>query len=292
MLSMTGFGKTEIEREGRRVRVEIKTVNNRFLDVNIRLPRSIMYLEDSVRKQLAEKINRGHVDVFINYYCDRDDAKKVLLNTGIVNSYYKAAEEASNLLGIENDISVVDILRLPDVVSFEDNDDDGQAIESVLRDAVAGALDELIRARMTEGDKLASDIIKRIDLVAELCENIAEKEDTVVSDFKLKLEERLSQILEPDNMVDDVRLAQEVAFFADKCNITEEIVRIKSHASQFKDAVNSDGPQGRNLDFIVQELNREFNTIGSKSNEVSILNNVIKAKGEIEKIREQIQNIE
>ena len=122
--------------------------------------------------------------------------------------------------------------------------------------------------------------------------NIAEKEDTVVSDFKLKLEERLSQILEPDNMVDDVRLAQEVALFADKCNITEEIVRIKSHASQFKDAVNSDGPQGRNLDFIVQELNREFNTIGSKSNEVSILNNVIKAKGEIEKIREQIQNIE
>lgn len=291
MYSMTGFGKTELTIDGRRMRVEIKSVNHRFLDINIRMPRFLLYLEDEARKIISSRLARGRVDVFINYSSERDDAKKVVLNKGIISAYWEASKEIKAEFGLADDIATIDLMRLPDAVAFEDNDNDEEAFRNLLEQTMNGALDELVAARKSEGEKLMADINSRLDVLLDAAKSISALEDVVVSDYKTKLTERLNALLDGAS-VDESRLAQEVAIFADKCNITEELVRISSHIERFKNADKQEGPQGRNLDFIVQELNREFNTIGSKANFVEITNSVITAKGEIEKIREQIQNIE
>lgn len=291
MNSMTGFGKSEVEVDGRKLRVEVKSVNNRFLDVNIRQPRFLMPYEEMVRSYIKKNIGRGRIDVFINYSCEREDAKSITMDWSLVNAYVKAAQEIAQKTWVKNDITVSHILRMPDVVTYEENFDDEAAMKQLLTTGLDGAITELKKARAREGGQLQQDIEARLDVLEEVADVIAQKEHTVVQEYKQKLEERLQELLGGAS-VDEQRVAQEVAIYADKANITEEIVRIRSHVKQFKKLAGQEGAQGRNMDFIVQELNREFNTIGSKSQDTDIMKRVITAKGEIEKIREQIQNIE
>lgn len=291
MKSMTGFGKSEITIDGRKIRMEIKTVNHRFLDINIREPRFLMFLEDDVRKYLKKHLSRGHVDVFINYSSERTDAKTVIVDMPLITAYIKAAEKISVSTAVVNDLTLTSLMKLPDAVNYEDENADEEALKTLLYANLDAALEELSAAREKEGAQLKKDIMARLDTILVYVNNMASKEDIVVYEYKLKLKERLAEILDGAD-VDEQRLAQEVAFYADRCNITEELVRLKSHVKQFKAAAEENTAQGRNMDFIVQELNREFNTIGSKTQDSDILKQVIAGKGEVEKIREQIQNIE
>jgi len=291
MKSMTGFGKCEIAADGRKIRVEMKSVNHRYLDINIRMPRFLLFLEDDVRKYLKSVISRGRIDVFVNYSSEREDSKTVSVDMAVINGYLNAAQRIEQELGIVNNIQSADLLKLPDAVTFEESDTDEDALRTLLISAVKNAAAELILAREAEGIQLISDVRERLSVVSVLAEDIARKEDLVLEEYRVKLEQRITTLLETVP-VDETRLAQEVAIYADKCNVTEEVVRIKSHVNQFLDAVTSGLPQGRNLDFIVQELNREFNTIGSKSGDAGITKMVIAGKVEIEKVREQIQNLE
>ena len=291
MKSMTGFGKSEIALHGRKMRVEIKTVNHRFLDINIRQPRFMMFLEDDIRKFLKKALSRGRVEVFINYSSERADAKKVITDMPLLTAYLSAAKEICAKTGIVDDLTVSQLMRLPDAVTYEDENADQDALKELLHMNLEAATGELCAAREKEGGQLKKDIFHRLDLILSYVDTIAGKEHIVVDEYKNKLKERIADILD-GTQVDEQRLAQEVAFYADRCNITEELVRIKSHVKQMKASGEQTSPQGRNMDFIVQELNREFNTIGSKTQDGEILNLVIAGKSEIEKIREQIQNIE
>lgn len=291
MKSMTGFGKSEIAIDGRKLRVEIKTVNHRFLDISIREPRFLMFLEDDVRKHIKKHLSRGRVDVFIYYSSERSDAKDVIVDMPLINAYLKAAEDIAVHAGIENDLTVTSLMRLPDAVNYQDENADEAALRKLLYANLDAALDELKKAREKEGEQLKDDIVQRLDTILSYVGQIEAKEDIVVREYQAKLKERIGELLDGAE-VDEQRLAQEVAFYADRCNITEEVVRLKSHVKQFLAATAEDAAQGRNMDFIVQEMNREFNTIGSKTQDNEILKCVIAGKGEVEKIREQIQNIE
>jgi len=289
--SMTGFGKSETVIDGRKIRVEMKSVNNRFLDVNIRQPRFMLSYEDMVRQYLKKSLIRGRVDVFINYSSEREDSKTVTIDMALIGAYVKAAKQISEETGVENDLSVTQLMRMPDTVNAEDNTEDEEAMRELLMRALEEAVGELKKARAREGGQLKEDIMRRLSLLDEAAGRIKSKEHVVIDEYRKKLRERLKEVLE-NNTIDEQRIAQEVAIYADKANITEEVVRIRSHLKQFEKLSGEDGAQGRNMDFLVQELNREFNTIGSKSQDAEILGDVIFAKGEIEKIREQIQNIE
>ncbi|HBU11823.1 MAG TPA: YicC family protein [Clostridiales bacterium] len=288
---MTGFGKSELAADGRKLRVEMKSVNNRFLDVSVRQPRFMMQYEELVRGFIKENLSRGRVDVYINYFSEREDAKNVVADAALAAAYVKAAREVAGITGVEDDFTLSQLLRMPDVVTYEENDADEQAVRALLLENLRAAVRELKQARAKEGDNLKKDIVKRLDKILEFVEYIHSKAGTVVEEYRRKLQDRLDEMLK-SLPVDEQRIAQEIAIYADKSNITEELVRIKSHVKQFLGLVDSDGAQGRNMDFLVQELNREFNTIGSKSQDTGIMNKVISGKAEVEKIREQIQNIE
>lgn len=291
MKSMTGFGKNERAVDGRKIRVEIKSVNHRFLDINIRMPRFLLFLEEDVRRYLKTILSRGRVDVFVNYSSEREDAKSVSMDMSVIRGYLSVADRIEKETGIKNDLCVSDLIKMPDAVTFEENETDEQAVRSLLMDALKKAAAELVSAREAEGAELIKDVKKRLSDIRSLSGNIAKNEDVVLKEYRSKLKERIDALLESVPL-DEMRLAQEVAIYADRCNVTEEVVRIKSHVDQFAEALKSGRPQGRNLDFIVQELNREFNTIGSKSGDADITKMVIAGKVEIEKIREQIQNLE
>lgn len=289
--SMTGFERVTCEREGRELTMELKSVNHRYLDLAFRLPRSIAYVEDTVRAILSEQLSRGHVDIYLSYRNTRKDAKKVEIDSGLLNAYLLAANAANEQLGLVNDITLSVALRLPDVTTITDADDDPEAVNELARECTQKALTGLKAMRAKEGARLAHDLLKRVESLVAITEQIAQRAPLVPADYQSKLMERI-ETLANGIEVDQMRLATEVAIFADRANIDEELVRLNSHFAQIKDAIHSDEPTGRKLDFIVQELNREFNTIGSKANDITITNLVIAAKGEVEKIREQVQNIE
>ncbi len=291
MKSMTGFGKSEIAIDGRKLRIEIKTVNHRFLDISVRQPRFLMQMEEYIRKCVKERLARGRVELFINYASERDDSKKVVVDLPLITAYKDAARRIAEATGVEDDLTAARLMRLPDAVNYEEEEMTEEMLKELVDVNLTHALDELIAARTREGAELKKDIVYRLNLLIELAQSIKSREHTVVADYKKRLEDRMAELLDGAE-VDAQRIAQEVAFYADRCNITEELVRIQSHVQHFLDSTTQDGAQGRNMDFIVQELNREFNTIGSKSQDQDITQAVIVAKGEIEKIREQIQNIE
>jgi len=291
MQSMTGFGRSEVEIEGRTISVEIKGVNHRYLDINPRMPRFLSFLEDLVRKTIKKTISRGRVDVFINYQTTRDDAKSIEINMPIIMAYIDASKEIEKSVSIDNDITMAKLLTLPETVKIQDAKEDEKALEQLMREAIKQALDMMVKAKKKEGESLKKDISERLISLVDITKKIEAKESTVVLEYKEKLESRLNELLEKTEL-DETRFNTEVAFFADKCNITEEVVRLKSHFKTFEKDLDIKGPCGRQFDFLVQELNREFNTIGSKSSDLDITNNVLAAKAELEKIREQIQNIE
>ena len=286
MQSMTGYGRRLVCEDGREMTVEVKSVNHRFLDVSFRLARPIAFLDDAVRTGVAERLARGHVDVFVNYVNHREDARRVHVDMQLARAYRQAAGELSEALGVKNDLPLSDYMNMPDVLTVEAFD----AVRALFMRALNLALDDLTAMRKREGNSLRGDMMKKLDAIDGLRESIAIRAPTVVEEYRAKLSQRLSALLSGD--IDEARFATEVAIFADRAAIDEELVRLSSHIAQLRATAELDEPVGRKLDFLVQELNREVNTIGSKASDAQIAGCVVAAKGEIEKLREQVQNIE
>ena len=291
MLSMTGYGKAEYTGEGISLTVEIKTVNNRNFDLNARVPRAFFALEDKVRKAVRSHIERGKADLYINFSDTRRAASGVNINEERAQAVFSAAKELALLLGAENDMTVSQILRFPDVVE-ENACSDVSEFEEPLINAVNAACENLNLMRRQEGEKLSSDMLSRMEEIERLVLKIKERAPLVAAEYKDKLKARIEEALSGVNYEED-RLLSEVAFFTDRANIDEELTRLFSHIAQFRSIAGSGGAgSGKKLDFLMQEFNREANTVCSKSNDITVTNLALSLKNEIEKVREQVQNIE
>ena len=291
MYSMTGYGKGIASADGREMTVELKSVNHRYLDVGLRLPRHLSFLDDPIRTALSARLSRGHVDVFVNYRNLRSDARTVIIDVPLLTAFVTAAREANQSLELRDDLSLTAALRLPDVSDVRETDEDTDAVIALLVSAVNAAIDALLVMREQEGGRLRSYLSDCTDTVESLTNQIAARSPIVIEEYRVKLDERIAALL-GNVEVDRARLATEVALFADKASIDEEISRLHSHIAQMRSLLSDGEPAGRKLDFVVQEMNREFNTIGSKANDGELTRLVLTGKAEIEKIREQVQNIE
>ena len=290
MKSMTGYGRCQMAEDGREMAVEVKSVNHRFLDVSCRLPRHLSFLDDAVRKGVAARVSRGHVDVFVSYVNHRTDAREIRVDTVLATAYQGAVRELALALGKEESLPLADYVRLPDVLTVEERDEDQAVVRSLFERALDGALLELSAMREREGEAMRTDILEKTANIESIRDGIALRAPLVVEEYRAKLHQRIASLLEGE--LDEARFATEVALFADRAAIDEELVRLVSHISQIRATVELAEPVGRKLDFLVQELNREVNTIGSKASDASIAQAVVQAKGEIEKLREQVQNVE
>lgn len=289
--SMTGFGRGSAQQEGKEFTVEIKTVNHRYVDIFVKYPRQLSFLEDKVREVVGKSLSRGKIDVYISFEDKGEDSKTVLLDEALAKAYISAIGLLKEKFELSDDASVSLISRFPDVLRVEKVEADEEKLWALLKTALESALESLIAMRIKEGDELKNSLLEKADFIESVLKLISQRSPEVVREYKAKLESRIKEIME-QQVVDENRLAMEVAIFADRCSIDEEIVRLGSHISQLRDTLNAKQPVGRKLDFLVQEMNREINTIGSKANDLVITKNVIDLKSEIEKIREQIQNIE
>lgn len=296
--SMTGFGRGEYEDDNFSITIEMKAVNHRYNEVSIRLPRFMNPVEDRIRKTILKVINRGRIDVFINADYTTSDNATLKVDSKLAAAYHKALLDIAAAIGAEKfnmneAVEVMNIARFDDVINVKEGFFDVESVWPKIETALNQALNNLVAMRETEGGNIYGDFIYRADLIAEKLALVEERSALIVDDYQAKLTERMNNILAEHNIVvDQDRLLQEVAFFADRSNITEEIVRLKSHIKQFKNILASDKPVGRKLDFLIQEFNREANTIASKANDYTLAQIVVEIKAEIEKIREQIQNIE
>lgn len=290
--SMTGYGMGEYENELYRFKIEIKSVNHRYNDITIKMPRHIGYLEENLKKAVKERINRGKVDVFVNLEYIKESAVDVKVDIPLAKSYKAALEELVDVLELGDKLRLNNILSLSDIITVEKRDVDERLITQSLERALDMALENISHMRIIEGQELKKDILVKLDNIQEELINIEERSPMIVLEYKDKLRERIKDLLDNNASLDEERLSNEVAFFADKSSIDEEIVRLKSHIKQFKSILDEEDPIGRKLDFLIQELNREINTIGSKANDIIISKCVVNLKAELEKIREQVQNIE
>jgi len=290
MKSMTGFGRASLESNGKNYIIEIKTVNNKYSDITVKSPKRLSFMEDKIRKQIANRITRGKVEVSVSFFDFSNKSKNVVLNKEIAKEYIKQLREIADENNLSENISVVEIAKLPDILNSIDSDNDEEIASETLQ-CLNMALDSLIEMRKTEGENIKQDLLVRIERVQNLVDKIAENSKGIVEEYVSKLEKRVKEILKTD-VVDENRIAQEAVIYADKTSIEEELTRLNSHIVQFKELVNSDGPVGKKLDFMIQEMNRETNTIGSKAGSGEITKAVIDLKVELEDIREQIQNIE
>ena len=290
MKSMTGFGRASLESNGKNYIIEIKTVNNKYSDITLKSPKRLSFMEDKIRKQIANRITRGKVEVSVSFFDFSNKSKNVVLNKEIAKEYIKQLREIADENNLSENISVVEIAKLPDILNSIDSDNDEEIAGEALK-CLNMALDSLIEMRKAEGENIKQDLLVRIERVQNLVDKIAENSKGIVEEYVSKLEKRVKEILKTD-VVDENRIAQEAVIYADKTSIEEELTRLNSHIVQFKELVNSDGPVGKKLDFMIQEMNRETNTIGSKAGSGEITKAVIDLKVELEDIREQIQNIE
>lgn len=291
MNSMTGYGKGECSIEGKKVVIELKSVNNRFLDLNIKMPRVFNFAEDFLRKSLSERLARGHVDVFVTYEDHSTDRVGLALDKAVVQNYLDMAKTLESEFGLVNDLTADRVLRLKDAVVEEVAEADEGQLSLLLSVALSGALDNLCAMREKEGNALLSDLQTRLDVVAALVDEVAQKAPSVVEDYRVKLRERVTEAL-GEVPLDEVRLINEVCVYSDRVNIDEEITRMRSHIDQFEHLLAQETPVGRKADFLMQEMNREANTMGSKANNAELLTLVVAIKNELEKMREQIQNLE
>ena len=290
MKSMTGFGRASLESNGKNYIIEIKTVNNKYSDITVKSPKRLSFMEDKIRKQIANRITRGKVEVLVSFFDFSNKSKNVVLNKEIAKEYIKQLREIADENNLSENISVVEIAKLPDILNSIDSDNDEEITSEALQ-CLNMALDSLIEMRKAEGENIKQDLLVRIERVQNLVDKIAENSKGIVEEYVSKLEKRVKEILKTD-VVDENRIAQEAVIYADKTSIEEELTRLNSHIVQFKELVNCDGPVGKKLDFMIQEMNRETNTIGSKAGSGEITKAVIDLKVELEDIREQIQNIE
>ncbi len=291
MYSMTGYGRGTASLDGRELTIELKSVNNRFLDIGMKLPRQLSFLEDGLRKLLNDALSRGHVDVFVNYRNLRSDAKTVRVDEALLQAYLTFARESAKALDLEDDLTLSKALTLPDVTTILPADEDQQALAELGRAAMTMAIDGLKAMRFKEGERLKQDLSARMDTMTGYAAAIERRAPAVAEEYRTKLTARIEEFL-GETEVDRARLATEVAIFADRAAIDEEIVRLNTHLVHFRELLEADEPVGRKMDFLVQEMNRECNTIGSKANDAELTSIVLLSKAEIEKLREQIQNIE
>lgn len=289
---MTGFGRGENTDSLRSFTVEIKSVNHRYNDIIVKMPKHLNYLEESIKKLIRNKVTRGRVEIYISLeYISQSDIE-VKVDIPLATSYKKAIDVLCNELHIENNINIELLTRFPDVLKTQKREEDEDEIWACLKLAIEDSLNRLISMRIEEGKELANDIILKVKSIESMVKQIEERSPEVVLEYKTKLSNRIKELLEEKYEIDENKLANEVAYFADKCSINEEIVRLYSHINQMVKSLEADVPVGRKLDFLVQEMNREVNTIGSKVGDIDITNKVVDIKSELEKIREQIQNIE
>ncbi len=289
--SMTGYGRSIYENCGREYIIEIKSVNNRFSDINIKGPRSLNYLEEEMKKLILNNVTRGKIDLFITFNNNSDLGKKINLNTEIAKRYVEELKKLSKEAEIIDNINIMDIAKFPDVLNIRVEEEAEETIKNEVLYAISEAVKSFIEMREKEGLKIKQDLENRIKIIEEKIEKISEISSGLVEEYIVKLEERIKELLKTD-VVDKNRLAQEVVIYSDKCSVEEEITRLKSHIAQLVDLLNSDTAVGKKLDFLIQEMNRETNTIGSKANNLIITNYVVDIKTELENIREQVQNIE
>ncbi|HWJ02463.1 MAG TPA: YicC/YloC family endoribonuclease [Verrucomicrobiae bacterium] len=289
--SMTGYGRGEGEGAGKLLTVELKSVNHRYLETFIRLPRQYNPLEEKIKRVIQEKVSRGRVEVFCNFKESGDIKRNIKVDKDLALSYDKALGDLAQSLGISHVPDAYKLITLPEVISLEEKEEDLEEIWEVCRQALSQALEAFVLMRKQEGGRLKEDLIHRIEKIAHRIKDIEARQPQVIEEYHDKLKQRISELL-AEVPLDENRLANEVAIFADRTSITEELVRLDSHLVQFKASLNLKEPVGRKLDFLTQELNREINTIGSKANDLEIGKIVVEVKSEIEKIREQVQNLE
>ena len=289
MLSMTGYGRAMRAEDGRELTVELKSVNHRFLDLSFRMPRGLMFLEDDVRKLISRRVSRGHVDVFMTYRNLRSDARTVTVDRALFDAYSWALDELSGS-GLRDDRSLMAVARMNDVLIVTEAEEDQEALRRLTADTVNDALDALLQMRTREGIEMKRDLVNRIDHIEEMTGEIEARYPETVQEYKARLRVSIEEMI--GQGVDEARLLTEVAIMADRSAIAEETVRLRAHIAQLRECMEKDEPVGRRIDFLVQELNREVNTISSKSQDVPITRCVVSLKAEIEKLREQLQNIE
>lgn len=291
--SMTGFGRSEYADEKRNVIVEIKSVNHRYGDINIKMPRRYSFAEEKLKGKIKDVVRRGKVDVSIIVENLGEEDTTISLNTVVAKQYYDNLQALQSTFSLTGEISLPYLASLPDVLKAIPNVKDEEAICQQLEIPVLEAARRLDDMRLMEGKKLAEDIIKRGELIRQLVKQIEGRSPEVVKSYTEKLRERIKELLNGNVEIPEERILLEAAIFADKCSVTEELVRLDSHILQLNQIIsNSNQPDGKKLDFLVQEMNREANTIGSKANDIEITNHVLDIKSEVEKIREQVQNIE
>lgn len=288
---MTGFGKSQVDQNSYSVTCEVRGVNHRYFDPHIRISRRYMFLEDRIKEEIKKSVTRGRIEMTINIEKTRDSARNIKVDNDLAIAYHRYLKELAEKLNISPDLKVIDIFRLPEVFSVSDDDDDLELIWSILGEAIRQAMTSLLDMRSKEGLNLAEDILERNRLILTMVNQLDEYAPQVASDYKDKLRNRIAELIGQEQ-VDEQRIIQEAAIFADKASITEEIVRLKSHIKHFEEFINDGEAIGRKCDFLIQEMFREINTVASKNNHLDMSRIVVDVKAELEKIREQIQNIE
>ncbi len=289
--SMTGYGRASDCIDGFEISFEIRSVNNRYLDTNIRLPRIYGYLEEKIKKAIQKKAARGKVDAFLTVERPAGETAEIVLDEALVSQYVGALHKIAKNHGLRDDISVSSVARFSDIFAKRVKEDDADTVWNAVKPVVEKALDAFLAMREKEGENLFCDLDARLDKMEELLEQIKAHSATALAEYREKMEARLKEYL-ADTQIDQARLLTEVGIIADKIDTGEEITRLASHINQFRKLIRQDTPSGRTMDFLTQELNREVNTIGSKCSQLAVTALVIDAKNEIERIREQIQNIE
>ena len=292
IISMTGYGKGEYNDGKRCITAEIKTINNRYCDINIKTPRHLRFFEDNIRKILKNSVQRGRIDVYINIDYISESDTVIVPNLCLAKQYKDAIDEIKKELNLSSNASLDTIIKFQDVLVAKEDKEDEDELRICVETAMNNAVNNLLSMRLVEGDQLESDIRSSMVKILQLMNEIANNSVTIVQDYKLKFETRIKELLGGTYELDENRLYNEIVIYADKSDINEEIVRFKSHMSQLDSALKTGGQIGRKLDFIIQEANREINTIGSKIGNLEIIQMVIEIKNLLEKVREQIQNIE
>lgn len=289
--SMTGYGRQKGENERREVQVEIKSVNHRYLDLNVKVPRIYFFLEEPIKTAVSAAVARGKVDIYLSITAKEGGDVKVSPNLALAGEYLRALEQVRDTYSLKDDISVMELAHMPDLLTVAREEPDAEEVKTQALEVLGRALEEYNAMRRTEGERLCEDIARRGQEIGKMVDQVEQRSPQSVEEYRQKIAQRMTEIL-GDSDIAEQRILAEAALFADKVSVTEEVVRLRSHLSQLQKMVQGDAPVGRKLDFLVQELNREANTIGSKANDYELAQIVIEIKAEIEKIREQIQNLE
>ena len=289
--SMTGFGRSEIVKGNRKISVEIKSVNHRYLEAGIKMPKKLNVFESRMRDLLKKYATRGNIDIFINYEDDSESQVNLKFNQNIADEYMAIFNNMSEKYNLKNDMTVGGLARFPEVITMDEVQEDEEELWHFIEEAMKAALEQFVNTRILEGENLKKDLLGKLDHMEELVAFVEKRSPEIMKEYRSKLESKVKELL-GDTTIDESRIATEVIIYADKICVDEETVRLRSHIEHARKCLNEDGGIGRKMDFIAQEMNREANTTLSKANDIEISNAAIDLKTEIEKVREQIQNIE